>query len=140
MNDHFMSVDDHWTSTDPLERNFSETLIQSFVKKSMLKLLLLGTLWMIVYGGRFGQDINSGENGYLKSSAISIFCMFLYKVTASLAGLISVTLDDVTSWSVRRRRGAQRGILVGAVVQSSHPHLTRRLTTSFHPSIGVDNF
>ena len=140
MNDHFMSVDDHWTSTDPLERNFSETLIQSFVKKSMLKLILLGTLWMIVYGGRFGQDINSGENGYLKSSAISIFCMFLYKVTASLAGLISVTLDDVTSWSVRRRRGAQRGILVGAVVQSSHPHLTRRLTTSFHPSIGVDNF
>ena len=52
---------------------------------------------MIVYGGRFGQDINSGENGYLKSSAISIFCMFLYKVTASLAGLISVTLDAVTS-------------------------------------------
>ena len=28
---------------------------------------------------------------------IYIFCMFLYKVTASLAGLISVTLDAVTS-------------------------------------------
>ena len=40
----------------------------------MLKLILLGTLWMIVYGGRFGQDINSGENGDLKGSA----AYFLY--------------------------------------------------------------
>ena len=72
-------------------------MIQSFVKKSMFKLILLGTLWMIVYGGRFGQDIKSGENADLKSSDITIFCMLLYKVTASLAGLISVTLNDVTS-------------------------------------------
>ena len=100
----------------------------------MLKLILLGTLWMIVYGGRFGQDINSGENGDLKCSA----AYFLYVSMQghclsgwtyfSHTGRCYKLISKKASWGAARNM-CRRG---GAELASSPDEETNNFLSSFH--------